>query len=158
MFHGDRGGICIQHLPPKWRWQLPGRRSSPQISMLLYHLFIYDFLGFPMCFLCVSLFLYVFFPWFSFFSCCFFKFIPRFFRMFSPRLPGPVVETSLGVKELHLERWKAVLRSEGTQKNGICMGISCSLWDINGLQWNLNRDFVMLLGYEWGFHEDLMGF
>jgi hypothetical protein len=78
--------------------------------------------------------------------------------MFSPRLPGPVVETSLGVKELHLERWKAVLRSEGTQKNGICMGISCSLWDINGLQWNLNRDFVMLLGYEWGFHEDLMGF
>ena len=95
---------------------------------------------------CVSYVFHCFFMFFfrdfRFFPAVFFKFIPRFFRMFSPRLPGPVVETSLGVKELHLERWKAVLRSEGTQKNGICMGISCSLWDINGLQWNLNRDLM----------------
>jgi len=49
--------------------------------------------------------------------------------MFSPRLPGPVVETSLGVKELHLERWKAVLRPEGTQK-----------------KWDMYEDFMFFMG------------
>lgn len=141
MFHGDRGGICIQHLPPKWRWQLPGRRSSPQISMLLYHLFIYDFLGFPMCFLCVSLFLYVFFPWFSFFSCCFFQVYSQVFPHVFPAPPRP--------------SGRNIPRSQSTPPREV---ESCSQVRGDTKKWDMYGDFMFFMGYQWTSMEFESGF
>lgn len=141
MFHGDRGGICIQHLPPKWRWQLPGRRSSPQISMLLYHLFIYDFLGFPMCFLCVSLFLYVFFPWFSFFSCCFFQVYSQVFPHVFPAPPRP--------------SGRNIPRSQRTPPREV---ESCSQVRGDTKKWDMYGDFMFFMGYQWTSMEFESGF
>lgn len=135
MLHGARGGICIQHLPPKWRWQLPGRCSSPQNFN---HLFIYDFLGFPMCFLCVSLLLHVFSMIFVFFSSLF----PGFSACFPHASQAQWQKHPSESKNSTQRGGKLFSGPRGHKKNGICMRISCSLWEINRLQWSLNWDLI----------------
>ena len=132
MLHGEHGKMCIQHLPPLvLSVKLPPQISiyailwySTSPCIIVHRCFIFSQVVFPYfpcsysfplfscVFLHVPLFSFIF-HWFSINFLCFPMVFQWFFprrstdargaRPFFRRLPGPVVETSLGVKELHLE-------------------------------------------------------